>query len=640
MPYSTAPNTAHVVWTRPVAFGGQIGGEFGTEDLQLYATGTAYEGKFGAVIINGILYYTEYPGAATNPGELKAVDMRTGEEIWSRQQKSDRHSLRVGMVINWITGDQYGGHAYLFTTNTVTPGFIVNTDEPPVWSMYEAMTGEWILDIANVSAGTLLTGENGELLSYSISGGMISLWNASRCIQEGSWDQTYTFYTPTEVWRPPQGATIDWNGGIEWSVPVAGVGDLNCVTDDVIVTTFNEGGLLGLPGGAHTGWRVDTGYDANTGALLWGPINRTLTPYVSLALYSVSGEGIYAEYNRNDLTITAYDLKTGQKRWGPTLPEDNPWGYYDFTANIVIGYGKLYKYGLGGAVYCYDVETGDRLWKWSPPSAGLDTPYGIWPLATWGSHHILADGKLYVRSGHDYTPPVWKGAKLYCIDAETGEEIWSSLSFDIVGSPAVQDGYMLWMNGYDNQIYAYSKGPSATTVTAPATGIQLGTSLVIRGKVTDESPGTKTSLLTARFPNGVPAVSDESQSGWMEYLYQQQLRPADTVGVTVTVDVIDANGNFRNIGTATTDTSGLYSLEWKPDIPGKYTVIATFAGSEAHYASFDETAFVVDEAPEPTPPPEATPSPMTDTYVLGMGAAGLIAIIAIGLVLIILVRKK
>jgi len=637
MPYSTAPNTAHVVWTRPIAFGGQIGGEFGTEDLQLYATGTAYEAKFGAVIINGILYYTEYPGASTNPGELKAVNMRNGEEIWSRQQKSDYHTLKCGMVYNFITGDQYGGHAYLFTANTDTPGFIVNIYEPPVWSMYDAMTGEWILDIANQSAGTLITGENGEILSYSTSGGMLSLWNASRCIQEGSWDLFHAIYTPLETWRPPQGATIDWNGGIEWSVPVAAPGGVNCVTDGVIVTAFDEGGPFGVPGGAQTGWRVDTGYSADTGAVLWGPINRTLTPWVALALYSVSGEGIYTEFNRNDLTIIAYELQTGQKRWGPTLPEDNPWGYYDFTADIVIGYGKVYKFGLGGAVYCYDVETGDRLWKWDTGSAGLDTPYGIWPLGTWVSHHILADGKLYVRSGHDYTPPVWKGAKLYCIDAETGEEVWSSLSFDIVGSPALHDGYMLWMNGYDNQVYCYNKGPSATTITAPNLGIPQGTSMMISGMVTDESPGTKETLLTARFPNGVPAVSDESQSGWMEYLYQQQQFPADAIGVDVTLDVIDANGNFRNIGTATSDTSGFYSMEWMPDIPGKYTVIATFAGSEAYYASYAEAAFVVDQAPEPTAPPEATPAPMTDTYVVGTGIA-VIAAIAVAVLLIL--RKK
>ena len=77
-----------------------------------------------------------------------------------------------------------------------------------------------------------------------------------------------------------------------------------------------------------------------------------------------------------------------------------------------------------------------------------------------------------------------------------------------------------------------------------------------------------------------------------------------------------------------------------PDIYGDYTVIATFAGSESYYASYAETAFVVDQALEPTPPPDPTPAPMTDTYVLGMGAGAIIAIIAIGLVIILILRKK
>ena len=29
-PYTTAPTTAHVLWTKPAGFGGLIGGEFGT----------------------------------------------------------------------------------------------------------------------------------------------------------------------------------------------------------------------------------------------------------------------------------------------------------------------------------------------------------------------------------------------------------------------------------------------------------------------------------------------------------------------------------------------------------------------------------------------------------------------------------
>jgi hypothetical protein len=77
-----------------------------------------------------------------------------------------------------------------------------------------------------------------------------------------------------------------------------------------------------------------------------------------------------------------------------------------------------------------------------------------------------------------------------------------------------------------------------------------------------------------------------------------------------------------------------------PDIPGKYTVIATFAGSEAYFASYDETAFVVDQAPEPTAAPEPTPAPMTDTYVIGLGIAAIIAIVVMGLLILMKVSKK
>ncbi len=41
-------------------------------------------------------------------------------------------------------------------------GFYQNIYEPPVWSMYNAMDGKWILDIANVSAGTLVAGDQTE----------------------------------------------------------------------------------------------------------------------------------------------------------------------------------------------------------------------------------------------------------------------------------------------------------------------------------------------------------------------------------------------------------------------------------------------------------------------------------------------
>jgi hypothetical protein len=643
-PYTTAPNSAHVLWTEPIAFGGQIGGEFGADETSLYATGTAYEAKFGAVILYGILYYTEYPGAGNNPTGLKAVDLRTGETLWSKPITTP---LRVGMVYNFKTGDQYGAHAYLFTA-PATIGFIMTpANFAPKWSMYDAMTGDWVLDIANASAGTLVRGPNGEILSYTAAGGQLRLWNASKSIAAGAQkNNTYLTYSSKEIWRPPQGATIDWNDGYEWSVPIAtnisGVPivpplGISKISDDVILMTALSGGIFGgPPGGSTFGYRIDVGYSAKTGQLLWGPVNRTLTPWTSVTI-GATGEGVYTEYTLQKLTWTGYDIKTGQKLWGPTAPVNSSWGYYDWTAPSVIGYGNLYTWGLSGEVYARDVKTGDLKWSWYAGNAGVDTPYGTWPLGTWTTHHILADGKLYIRAGHDYTPPVFRGAKLYSLNATTGEEIWSSLSFDIVGSPAVADGIMVWYNGYDNQLYAYGKGPSATTVTAAPKISVHGSSVLVEGMVTDESPGTTEYAQTARFPNGVPAIADESMSAWMEYLYQQQPRPTDATGVEVVLSVLDPNNNYYEVDRTTSDANGMFKLAFTPEVPGEYTVIATFAGSESYYSSFAETAINVEEAPpaSPTPPPVSLPP--TETYVVGTGIA---IIIAIGIVGFLILKRQ
>jgi len=580
---------------------------------------------------------------------LTAVDLRTGKTLWT---DPNALPLKVGMIYNFHTMSQYGAHAYLFTApgaGLADGGIITAEQFAPKWSMYDAMTGKWILDIANASAGTLVRGSNGEILSYTAAGGMLTLWNVSKCIQEGSRaNNFYMVYSPEETWRPPQGATIDWSPGNEWSVPVAtnisgvpivpGLG-ISKISDDVILMTAQQGIFSGgPPGGSQIGYQIDAGYSAKTGQLLWGPINRTLTPYVNVAL-GPAGEGVYTEYTNQMKTWIGYDIKTGQKLWGPTAPKNSSWGYYDFTANGVIGYGNLYSWGLGGEVYCYDVKTGAEKWSWYAGNAGVDTPYGTWPLGTWSTHHILADGKFYVRSGHDYSPPVFKGAKLYCLNATTGDMIWSSLSFDIVGSPACADGYMLWFNGYDNQIYAYGKGPSATTVTASPKVSVHGSNVLVEGYVTDISPGTEEYAQTARFPNGVPAIAGESMSAWMEYLYQQQPMPTNATGVEVTLDTIDPNGNFIHIDTVTSDMSGGFKKMFTPEVPGEYTIIATFAGSESYYASYAETYIGVSQAPAatPTPAPAAQPLPPIETYFI---VATVVLLIAIAIVGLMILRKR
>jgi len=200
------------------------------------------------------------------------------------------------------------------------------------------------------------------------------------------------------------------------------------------------------------------------------------------------------------------------------------------------------------------------------------------------------------------------------------------------------DSVIALYNTYDQQVYAIGKGPSATTVTAsPKVSVQ-GSSVLIEGSVTDVSPGTNEYALTARFPSGVPAVSDESMSDWMLYVYKQFPRPANAKGVEVTLDTVDPNGNFVHIGTATSDSSGTFGYAWRPEVPGKYTVIATFAGSGAYYASYAETYINVDEAQaQPTPTEQIVQLPPVEMYFV-VATVAIIAAVAIATIL--LLRKK
>jgi hypothetical protein len=204
------------------------------------------------------------------------------------------------------------------------------------------------------------------------------------------------------------------------------------------------------------------------------------------------------------------------------------------------------------------------------------------------------------------------------------------------------DGYYAYFNGYDQKVYVIGKGPSETSINIQNNVLILGNNVLIEGSVLDIAAGAKQDEPIARFPNGVPAVSDASQKGWMQYVYFQKPCPTDVTGVDVKLKVLDPNGNTYDIGTATSDAYGHYSLMWQPPVPGRYTVNAYFAGTESYYPSYSEAAFGVAQAAA-TAPPGATPLANIATtgdlmmYMVGGVVAIIIAIAIVGLLLL---RKR
>jgi hypothetical protein len=220
--------------------------------------------------------------------------------------------------------------------------------------------------------------------------------------------------------------------------------------------------------------------------------------------------------------------------------------------------------------------------------------------------------------------PLRRDAHLWCVDTETGELLWKIQCW--ANNPAIADGYIVTLDSFDNQIYCFGKGPSATTVTASPEVSVHGNSVLIKGTVTDQSPGAK----------DTPAIADADQEAWMEYLYQQRPIPANATGVEVSLDALDPNGNFVHIGTATSDMSGNFGHAFVPEVPGLYTVIATFVGSKSYGSSYAETFINVDEAPPATAPPEKVVFPPIETYFI---YATVVLLIAIAIVGILLLRK-
>jgi hypothetical protein len=126
----------------------------------------------------------------------------------------------------------------------------------------------------------------------------------------------------------------------------------------------------------------------------------------------------------------------------------------------------------------------------------------------------------------------------------------------------------------------------------------------------------------------------------MESVYMQQPLPTNLTGVPVSLYVVDANGNYRSIGTTTSDGYGTFSLTWTPDISGDYKVIANFAGTHAYYGSTSATSFHAVEAhAAPTAQPAVQQEPLA-MYIAGATAAIIVAIALAAVVIVMMVKKR
>jgi hypothetical protein len=670
----SAPNSPHVMWTMPIETGGIVGGTTGVSNYAIpdvaFYSGGAYEGRLSQpLIIDGRLYFQmpmNHAGGSRSSGAgYICLDLRTGEQLWLNEELgvpyigvfsgSDRPTIK-GQLFDYESQNQHG----------VVGGTIWDV-QGSTWNAFDAWTGNWIYTLTNVPSGTEAVTDMGAIVRYvlnyqdSTKSGWLALWNNTQHNVGLELSPAGSDPTTTDAyqWRP-MGKTVDMSTAYTWNVTISadlsGLGPpsiLNVIPGDIIVGTSSRFvRFFGTPD-PYTIWAISDKPETR-GQLLW--IKNYSAPSGGVSRSFPGGNPIdtvnrvFFMQESETMAWLAYDLDTGNLKWGPVSGATRAFSYYGSgmggSQQGFAAYGNLYVQGYGGELICYSGNDGSVLWKYNNTNSGIETVWGNYPIFI----AAIADGKVYAfNNEHSPNYPLYKGERVRCIDAYTGQEVWTLLSWagQIGGAgdetALLADGFLVYYNYYDNQVYCVGKGPSATTVTASPKITTKGSNVLIEGSVTDVSAGAKNKVSNGEF-NVVPAVSDASMGPWMEYIYMQKPKPSDATGVQVHLTAIDPNGNYQDIGYVTSDSSGLFKKMWTPPIEGEYVITASFEGSNSYYGSSAETAFgvqagasgsVVSPSPSNAIEPPATGAP-TATYI----AIGIAVVIIVAAAAVLVLRRR
>jgi len=201
--------------------------------------------------------------------------------------------------------------------------------------------------------------------------------------------------------------------------------------------------------------------NATSGAKIWSSNAGSS----SMSSFAVVNSKVYFGTNY-DSNVYCLDAITGDYIWSYT-PEG--WGEEVGYSSPAVFDGKVY---IGshtpipepleaGKVYCLDADTGDFIWSFKPD---------------WGNFYTspaVVNGLVYVTSSRG----------TYCLNATTGDEIWNRGIAGEYSSPAVSDGKVYFGTG-DGHLYCLNATTGATVWSRTlAGGVKFSSPAVFDGKV-------------------------------------------------------------------------------------------------------------------------------------------------------------
>lgn len=644
--WTTTPTTAHILWNLPAYdnTGGYIGDQGGiTLDSPSYidiqnGSGNPIFGSTFSSPITGISSGSCYSisvimdgrGYSTSGGNITCFDIQSGQKLWSDPGASFSY------------GDQNGATLVLDYFNSTN--FI----------RYDATTGAINTNVVWSPAGSGLVPN---YLSYPIAITLSSSTSTTAGVY--ATNQFMTDWTVTGT-SNSIASRVNWN--ITDNVP----GDSNGITTPIGTTyTQLQSGVVACSD------QVNMGLGISSDATYYYAFNLTNGQTVAAVypLYNpaipddylnfegpASGSGYGLLYDASVYlgngylqTYFAINVLTGAVAWH-SQPTDYPWGEFNAYTPDCSGDNMIFSLTYNG-IYAINATNGDIVWHYIDPDYSNEVPYSSSIAGTEPNNLNLTAGQVYSSfefgatggtgggAGSDsvlYAPNTehsptfyYRGWGLSAINCTTGQLLFKILGD--YGSPVIADGVMVATDTNNGETFGFGVGNTTTTVAAANQVTTAGQGDLLSGTVLDTS--------TAQ-PN-TAAVSDASMTTWMEYLHCQQPFPHNDTGVAVSLSAVDPNGNFVNIGTATSDLTGQYSIGWTPTISGLYTIVASFGGSQSYYESSAITSVYVNSAPAAaaTSAPAASVINYTNAIIYAVIAIIIAMIIAVAVAILILRRR-
>jgi hypothetical protein len=343
-PYNEyAPDSAHILWTKPLTIGGLVGGDIGlAESINQgavgFGTGDAYEGIWSSrFILAGRLYYSTYAAGALSMGtfpepvEYNCVDLHTGEELWTKVFM-DNATIDFAQILYYQGFNYMGAFAYLWITEGGYD-FWTGTYLPGTWHAFNAYTGNWAFTIENVPSGTTLRDSNGGLyvLHLDQMNGWMGLWSMPGFIEAsatgyyeygGSWGNVVNGMT-FDAGANTTEAVEGWDFNVTIPADLHGSVMASFFGDRVIGSNF--GGMM-IGGGAVPSsvevWGLSLKQGEEGQVLFnesWAPPSGWIEGNQSISWAGWSAEEkvgvLWSKELRQHYGVS---LETGKIIWGPT----------------------------------------------------------------------------------------------------------------------------------------------------------------------------------------------------------------------------------------------------------------------------------------------------------------------------------